>query len=163
MEDEKGDITMKERYVRVGLVLLSLLYFQSAHAMTLCNPAEEIIWSCSSKNNIYSVCASKDLSINAGYMQYRAAKKGKTVFKYPEETKSHPSTLFHFALLAKGAMLSFNNNEYKYELFEGLMGEPSIMVSKNGKTIQDIQCEAGSDTLTLTPIQKILAGAGIKE
>lgn len=153
---------MKERYLRVGIVLLSLLYFQSAYAMTMCNPDEVVIWSCSKKNNIYSVCASKDLSIKAGYMLYRAAKKGKIVFKYPE-TKSHPSTVFHFSLLAKGAMLSFNNNEYKYKLFEGLMGGPSIVVSKNGKTIQDIECEAGSDTLTLTPIQKILAGAGIKE
>lgn len=151
------------KLLNFAITLVTLVLTPSTlYAASLCTSNEEIIWSCTLRNKIYSVCASRQLNKKTGYMQYRVAKNNKIEFLFPEE-KMHPSGKFSFALLPKGAMLSFGNASYQYEMFESLMGEPSFSVAKNGKLVLDVQCDSGSYTLTNTDVQKLLSGAGVVE
>jgi hypothetical protein len=121
-----------------------------------------VVWGCLSKDRTYAVCASPDLTTDRGYIKYRAKRNDKVEFEYPA-TMDNPQDLFSFSLLAKGAMLSFTSNDHLYQLFEGLMGDPSIDVSQGSKEVARIDCSSGSFSLTQTDVQGVLKNAGIGE
>lgn len=93
-------------YLKIGLgsLVLSILVggyvlkSESAAAQTknktiaavksksLCQAEEQTIWSCATtKNKIASVCASKDLAEDKGYVQYRFGTAGKVELEFPKE------------------------------------------------------------------------------
>jgi hypothetical protein len=56
---------------------------------SLCAPDERIIFSCPTEESakILSLCASKDLTSDSGYLQYRYGPPGKIEFEYPKDRK----------------------------------------------------------------------------
>lgn len=134
----------------LGLALFLVSPFAFASEPSHCAADEDSIWSCSSKNKRYEVCAAKNLSRTAGYMQYRAGTIGAPEFVFPS-ARVHPKGPFHYSLLAQGAQLSFENGAYQYDLTEPLKGNATIWVTKQGENAKlAVNCQRWSDTLTLT-------------
>jgi hypothetical protein len=145
--------------VIVALLLPSPIFAASAY--THCKPGETIVFSCSTGSRVLSVCASPDISKNAGYLQYRYGLKDNPEFVYPE-TPQHPAGLFTPGTqpLAGGGMtfLQFKNGAYTYTVFSALgkfgksCGTPQeqaptclrtidgVAVQSNGREVANIPC-----------------------
>jgi hypothetical protein len=55
---------------------------------SLCQPSEQVIWNCPTTNNkTASICASKDLAEEKGYLQYRFGRQGKIELEFPKDRK----------------------------------------------------------------------------
>jgi hypothetical protein len=138
---------------------------------TLCLPEEKVIFSCKTKGEIASVCASNDLSKTAGYMQYRFGKKDAPELVIPQK-RVHPGKNAESGntLYANGgtdAFIRFKSGAYGYviytnELRDGQkwVASEGILVEKNGKEISNLTCkgdvisEIGSDFLGEAGIPK---------
>lgn len=89
---------------------------------TLCEPKEVIVFSCSlPKKKIVSLCASKDASSTAGYMQYRFGRDASSIeLEYPQK-KAPPKKFFKYysSSFPKGGTfgISFRIGEYRYSLY----------------------------------------------
>ena len=147
------------RFLAFSFLVLSFQVFPAA-AQSVCSAEEATVWSCKNQKSTYVVCASGDLSQTSGYLQYRATEAGKPTLTFPV-SRTHPTGLFNFALLARGAKLTFENSGYLYEMFEGLEGTPALAVSKGGKHLSTVQCADSDYTLTLTDTINRLKGAGV--
>jgi len=100
-------------------------YGQSA----LCTTQEITLWSCETKQRVYSLCSSRTASRTTGYLQYRASNAGKVTFVYPA-TKVPPLGLFKYASSPNGdASIDFTNKGYAYSLGDPLRGKSVITVS----------------------------------
>jgi hypothetical protein len=123
-----------------------------AAAATLCSPEEEVVYSCSTGSRYLSICASKNLSKNAGYMQYRFGPAGKSELLFPE-TLRHPAGLFTPGTLmfsgGGGAYLRFTKTPYVYTIFSaignwgkkgGKATAQGVAVQKDGVEVANIAC-----------------------
>ena len=144
------------------LALALAFYAGPAAAQSLCAADETIVWSCGYQDSSYAVCASKDVSKNAGYLQYRETKSGEMVLRFPD-SHTLPAGLFEFVLLPRGATLFVANAGYLYEMHEGLVGAPSLTISKAGKSLSTVQCTDSDHTLTLTETINLLKAVGVGE
>lgn len=143
------------------LAAISFFHLSAMAQPSLCAPNEVTEWSCAAKKKTYSLCSSKDLGANAGYMQYRAGTASKTEFVFPER-QEHPKGNFRLSLLAKGVVLSFSNAGYEYAIYEPLEGSTHIDVTKNqGTQVATVACNSATDTLTLTSTMKRFELVGI--
>lgn len=142
--------------------IFSLYSFNTNATDLFCSKSEIEIWSCTKNEKIYTICASKDLGAEEGYLQYRVVKSGKTEFTYPSK-KIHPKGLFSFYLLPRGAGIFFKNQEYGYSINELLTGETYIEVDKNESSIAEIKCNNATSTLTQTSLQNYFKEIGINK
>lgn len=144
----------------VVLVATSLFAVGSFAQSDLCTKDEVTVWSCSTTAKVYSLCASRDLSPTAGYLQYRAGKSPTPEFAFPDSPR-HPKGHFLLRLAPRGASLSFTNGDYGYWIYEPLAGSTTIDVSKGGTSIGTVTCAWSTDTLTLTETQNRFQALGI--
>lgn len=118
-------------------------------SMTLCEPKEVIVFSCSlPKRKIVSLCASKDAVNNVGYMQYRFGRGTSSIeLEYPQK-KAPPKEYFKYYTFAfaKGgtAAISFRNGQYRYSLFSttsafGYNGS-GVILSRDNKRVSFSKC-----------------------
>ncbi len=88
---------------------------------TLCDPKEIIVYSCSlPEKKIVSLCASKDASVNSGYMQFRLGQNRASLeLEYPQK-KAPPKAFFkYYPPKGNGIFaVSFWLNDDRYSLFE---------------------------------------------
>lgn len=109
-------------------------------AQTLCEPNEQEIWRCETKNNKMGVlCASKDLNATNGYLQYRFGVRNAVEFVFPA---THEKTQMQFTYTrntqpqATYLRVKFYNNKHAYamedsrDMSEGL--EPEEKEAANG-------------------------------
>jgi hypothetical protein len=127
-----------------------------AAAVTQCKAGETIVFSCSTGSRILSVCASKDLSKNAGYMQYRYGPAGRPELVFPE-TLRHPAGLFTPGTLmfsgGGGAYLKFSKPPYVYTVFSaignwGRNGKGTaqgVAIQKDGAEFANIPCRSDAN------------------
>lgn len=150
------------RNLSVCLFAAASFFHLSAMAQqSLCTPGEITEWSCAAKKKIYSLCSSRDLGANTGYMQYRAGTASKTEFLFPERL-AHPKEKFRLSLQAKGVMFSFSNAGYEYAIHEPLAGATHIdVVNSQGAQVADVTCSSATDTLTLTTTMERFERLGI--
>jgi len=80
---------MRKKIVFTALFLTSI----GVQAQTLCVPEEMNILSCEVGKKILSVCGSKDLDSEKGWMQYRFGTPEKLDMVYPEKNE-HPKKSF---------------------------------------------------------------------
>ena len=152
---------MVMRRSRIIVVVATTLFCMSSLAQgNLCTKDESMVWSCSTKEKIYSLCASRNLSATAGYLQYRAGKGVKPEFAFPDSLQ-HPKGHFLLRLERRGASLKFMNADYEYWIYEPLAGSTTIDVSKGGKFIGTVTCDWSTNTLTLTETQNRFQVIGI--
>ena len=133
------------------ITCMSMLLMSSTcaivHCQTLCSGDEQTIWTCEAGNKTYSVCGSKDLSSNQGYMQYRAGTGDSVQFRFPS-LRQHPRGHFEHHYFASGSSLTFKNNRFLYGIEEDKSGLTSISVTLPSGTVEYIECESSSHSLT---------------
>lgn len=144
----------------VLLVLLLSCHACAAVPQSACADDELIVWSCVAEEGKHAVCASRELSESAGYLQYRATAGGESVQAFPDPPM-HPAGLFAFSLLPRGAVLSFVDDGKLYQMWEGLEGLPSMTIARDGATISTTQCTDSDHMLTLTDTINLLEAAGV--
>lgn len=89
---------------------------------SLCQKDEKMIWNCATtKNKIASVCASKDLAEETGYVQYRFGAPGKIELEYPRE-RQNSQKAFKYSRYTRPLVtmltLSFENEGVAYEIHD---------------------------------------------
>ena len=132
---------MNKYYLKIGLALIilaiaSVFIFQTVKVSaqkkskttagktkSLCQANEQTIWSCAvkTKNKIASVCASKDLAENRGFVQYRFGTAAKIEFEFPKERKDSPKK-FKYSRYTRPLVtmltLTFENGGFVYEIHD---------------------------------------------
>ncbi|MFI5013397.1 MAG: hypothetical protein ACHQAY_13730 [Hyphomicrobiales bacterium] len=141
--------------VTAALVIMAAIGASSAVAarpITLCNADETVVYSCSTGSRFMSICASKDLTKSAGYLQYRYGPGGKPELVYPDPPR-HPAGLFTPGTLmfsgGGGAYLRFSKPPYVYTVFSAIGNwgaakrkatAQGVAVEKDGAEVANIPC-----------------------
>ena len=119
---------------------------QALQPNSLCARDERIIFSCPVKKpaKIVSLCASKNLSADQGYLQYRFGLPGKVELEFPTErtgTQQKFQYTHYFRAQVDLTEISFSNNGYEYQITDDYNGEEKpaqsirgVMVTAPGKT-----------------------------
>jgi hypothetical protein len=107
---------------------------------TLCAKDERIIFSCPVKRpaKIVSVCASKDLTSDRGYLQYRFGLPGKIELEYPKDrrgTQQKFQYTHYFRAQFDLTEIGFTIDGYEYSVFDDYNGEEKPAVSSQGVSV----------------------------
>ena len=149
---------MRKTILAVALIAIASLCFvserdsraafaadQPLQPNSLCARDERIIFSCPVKKpaKIVSLCASKNLSADQGYLQYRFGLPGKIELEFPKErtgTQQKFQYTHYFRAQVDLTEISFSNNGYEYQITDDYNGEEKpaqsiqgIMVTAPGK------------------------------
>lgn len=125
-----------------------------AQAQTLCAPEEMNILSCEVGKKILSVCGSKDLDSDKGWMQYRFGTLEKLDMVYPEKNE-HPKKSFKSNRLYSSAEqsliqeLQFKKSNTAYTVYtQDIKGkkEAGVTVTINSKDIY-LKCKSLKGTV----------------
>jgi hypothetical protein len=107
---------------------------------TLCEVGERIIFSCPIKRpaKIVSLCASKDLTNERGYVQYRFGLPGNVELEYPKE-RTGTQEKFHYTHYFRAQFdlseISFTNDGYEYQITDDYNGEEKPSQSIQGVSV----------------------------
>lgn len=107
---------------------------------TLCAKEERVIFSCPVKKpaKIVSVCASKDLTSDRGYLQYRFGLPGKIELEFPKD-RTGTQEKFHYTHYFRAQFdlteISFTIDGYEYSVFDDYNGEEKPTVSLQGVSV----------------------------
>jgi len=109
---------------------------------SLCAKDERIIFSCPIKRpaKIVSVCASKDLTSDRGYIQYRFGLPAKVELEFPKERNGSQQKFqyrHYFRARVDETEISFTVNGYEYQVTDDYNGE-----EKTAQTIQGVMVTA---------------------
>ena len=107
---------------------------------TLCAKNERIIFSCPVKRpaKIVSVCASKDLTSETGYMQYRFGLPGKVELEFPKDRKGTQEKFqysHYFRARFEMTSINFTIDGYEYSVFDDYNAEEKLVVSQQGVSV----------------------------
>ncbi len=150
----------KNIYLKIGLLSLAIVAIfnltsetvsAQKKAKSLCQASEQTIWSClTTKNKIASVCASKDLAEDKGYLQYRFGVLGKVELEFPKSRKDSQKA-FKYSRYTRPLVtmltLSFENNGVVYEIHDDDNSEekPPLRVAsidiKDGDKESSVVCK----------------------
>ena len=107
---------------------------------TLCAPNERVIFSCPVKRpaKIVSICASKDLTSEHGYLQYRFGLPGKIELEYPKD-RQHTQQKFQYSHYFRARFdmtsIGFTIDGYEYSVFDDYDGEEKPEQSSQGVSV----------------------------
>ena len=151
-----GSITVKSllRLLAVFPILLASASWSSARAAdtqtTLCSDQETVVFSCAlSDRKLVSLCASRNLSRDSGYLQYRFGQDISGIeLEYPSRsTRASVAFKYLHHYFAKGgtSAVSFRIGTFRYSLFRttsafGFNGA-GVIVDKADKRIAYLRCE----------------------
>jgi hypothetical protein len=148
---------------------------RAAGPVTQCKAGETIVFSCSTGSRILSICASKDLSKNSGYMQYRYGPEGKPELSFPE-TLRHPAGIFTPGTLmfsgGGGAYVKFSKPPYTYTVFSaignfgrngGKATVQGVAITKSDAEFANIACRSDSNLVGGELGPDFFEKAGLKE
>jgi len=149
--------------MKIKLLIMLVAYFFSCQfafadeETGLCQSQEQLIFNCKVGRKFISICASKQLMKNSGYMQYRFGEKDRIELAYPK-AHDHPRGRFHLSSIGYGgggeAHLRFINEEFEYTVFDSLKKgnqnadgdrvnilEAGLVVKKRGKIVSKLLCQ----------------------
>jgi hypothetical protein len=114
-----------------------------ASAATLCQPDEQVLFSCpvKYKDRLVSLCGSKDLSAANGYLQYRFGAPDKIELQFPEQRENSQKALHYghyFRAQVDQARVYFTKDKYLYELFTDEEGDVKPKISFKGVRTSEI-------------------------
>ncbi len=121
---------------------------------SLCQTNEQTIWSCATtKNKVASVCASKELTEDKGFVQYRFGVLGKVEFEFPKD-RAGSQKAFKYSRYTRPLVtmltLSFENSGVVYEIHDDDNSEekPPIRAAsidiKDGAKESSVECKQPS-------------------
>lgn len=107
---------------------------------TLCEKGERIIFSCPVRRpaKIVSLCASKDLTAERGYLQYRFGLPTKIELEFPKDrtgTQQHFQYTHYFRAQFDLTEISFTINGYEYQITDDYNGEEKPAQSIQGVSV----------------------------
>jgi hypothetical protein len=107
---------------------------------TLCAKEERTIFGCMLRRpaKIVSVCASKDLTSDKGYLQYRFGLPGKVELEFPKDranTQQQFEYSHYFRARVDLTEINFTVDGVSYSVFDDYQGEEKPAVSEQGVTI----------------------------
>jgi hypothetical protein len=116
---------------------------------SLCERSEQIIFSCRIRkpSKIVSLCASKELTKDRGYLQYRFGLPGKIELEFPKEREAGSAAFkykHYFRAQFDLTEISFSSDGYEYTIFDDYNGE-----QKPARTEQGIQITSPKNETTL--------------
>ena len=111
---------------------------------SLCTKDEQIIFSCTLKRTakrparIASLCGSRDLAKDRGYLQYRFGLPRKVELEFPKD-RSHTQEQFryshYFRFQVDLTEITFKTDDYEYEIFDTYNGEEKPPITEQGVTV----------------------------
>jgi hypothetical protein len=107
---------------------------------TLCAKDERVIFSCPVKRpaKIVSVCASKNLTSDHGYLQYRFGLPGKIELEFPQD-RNGTQQKFHYKHYFRAQFdltaINFTIDGYEYSVFDDYNGEEKPAISSQGVSV----------------------------
>ena len=115
-----------------------------ADEATLCEPHEEVYFSCPIDKKIISLCASGNISPNNGYVQYRFGTADHIELEFPGKPYP-PRNRFSISDISEGNLnfthIKFNSGNYNYVVYQGFLS--GVYVKKSGKLVSNLFCEKG--------------------
>ena len=109
-------------------------------AGSLCQRDEKVVFSCtvSKAAKIVSLCASKQLTKEQGYLQYRFGLPDKIELEYPKQ-RGRPQDAFEYSHYFRAQFdqteISFSLNGYEYSVVDDYNGEQKPAQHSQGVTI----------------------------
>lgn len=137
---------MKTRALLIGSFCLAAS-LPALAADSLCTKAEETVFSCNLDHKVVSVCASKPLTTQSGYLQYRFGAVAKPELTFPKTNVLPKSVIQARTLMfagGGGAYLRFNSGATSYIVYSaiGKWGtKDGIAVERQGKTVAHFECK----------------------
>jgi len=109
-------------------------------AGTLCAKNERIIFSCPIRRpaKIVSLCASKDLASDRGYLQYRFGLPENIELEFPKDRTGSPQKFqysHYFRAQVDMTEISFTLNGYQYQITDDYNGEEKPAQTVQGVTV----------------------------
>lgn len=113
---------------------------RKAETKSLCAADERVIFSCVLRQpaKTVSMCASKDLTNEKGYLQYRFGMPGKIELEFPKDRTSTPPQFeysHYFRARVDMTEINFTVNGVSYSVFDDYNGEEKPEVSEQGVSI----------------------------
>ena len=113
---------------------------QSLQPNTLCARDERVIFACPLKQpaKVVSVCASKNLTSDTGYLQYRFGLPGKIELEFPKDrqgTQQKFEYSHYFRARVDLTEINFTVDGVSYSVFDDYQGEEKPAVSEQGVAI----------------------------
>lgn len=95
---------------------------------SLCESTEKIVFSCTvgKTAKLVSLCSSKELTRDRGYLQYRFGVPGKIELEFPNQREQSQSAFkysHYFRAQVDQTEISFSTNDYEYAIFDDYNGE----------------------------------------
>jgi hypothetical protein len=130
------------KYMVVAFVVICCATASAVQTPSHCSPSEAVIFSCRIKGStkIVSLCASKQLSKDTGYLQYRFGRTGAIELTFPEEKRnSQAQFLFdhYFRAQVDETQVIFKNGAYTYSIYDNYEGDIKPAGRRRGVTIQN--------------------------
>lgn len=132
-----------------------------------CAADEQTLFACSTGRKLLSVCATAELSRDAGAVQYRFGAPGHGPFVLPAADAGWRATVRGGGLMFSGgggAYLAFANPPYRYVVYSaigrGWGSRAGVVVEKGGRRIANLPC-VGATASALGP--DLFERAGIAE
>ena len=111
---------------------------------SLCANTEHVVFSCLSKRSgsklakIISLCGSRDLSKESGYLQYRYGLPGKIELEYPK-ARTGTQQMFKYTHYMRYRVdlteINFEIDGYQYQIFDDYNGEEKREISTQGVSV----------------------------
>jgi hypothetical protein len=118
----------------------SLSNMAQSQSGTLCDQTEKIVFSCPIVNSrkTVSLCSSKELTKEKGYLQYRYGVPGKVELEFPtkrEQTQTAFKYSHYFRAQFDMTDISFVNGDTEYSVFDDYNGEEKPVRHEQGVKI----------------------------
>jgi hypothetical protein len=119
---------------------------------THCRQEEDILFSCPVKDGttIVSLCGSKHLTAQEGYLQYRYGRRGHIELEFPAQ-RQDTQTMFRYAHYSRyqvnRVVVSFQRGGYTYALFDNDEGD--ILPKTHQQGVQVTPSKAARKEVTL--------------
>jgi hypothetical protein len=135
--------------MKYGVIVIFCALSASAYAApTLCLADEAKVFNCTAGKKVISVCSTKDLAADRGYLQYRFGSPGKVELTIPADRSVLPTNSALSGTLVfsggGGDYLRFQAGDYQYVVYtaigKGWGEKDGVAIEKDGKRRAHVSC-----------------------
>ncbi len=142
----QGRIFWEAFFISFAAVLLFLPPVPALAASGHCSADEQTIFTCSVRGSskVISVCASRKLTKDKGYIQYRFGAPGKIELEYPpsrEGTQEKFTYSHYFRAQVDRTEVGFKNGRYEYSVFSDYEGDIRPVINESGVVVSDSEAK----------------------
>ena len=132
-----------------GIILLYSPAGVSYAVLSHCNSSEQALFSCQLVNSdkIVSLCASSELSVETGYLQYRSGRTGDIDTIFPESMENTQSEFFYnhyFRFHYDLTEVTFRREGNTYVIYDYYNGEEDPLAHETGVSVNGTTMDCDS-------------------